>query len=215
MQFAMSQNARMERDSLDDTINFEISSAIDGRNIMTQSVQRTTTTTVTSSGSGPSMSSSTVIQYDMPTRDISSDSLNRTEPELLLTSTESLTSSTATNATYQNRTTDSQMSGSITSCGSNTMIDTLDSNYPDFYSPSSSSYQIHHQQQQQQPYQSTTTTTATSYAFQEHELFDDENFSPITFNVTKQTNQSENSSTGLTQISSINSFHKSGRKQSN
>lgn len=220
MQFAMSQNARMERDSLDDTINYEISSAIDGRQIMTQNVQRTTTTTVTSSsGSGPSMSSSTtVIQYDMPTRDISSDSLNRTEPELLLTSTESLTSSTATNATYQNRTTDSQMSGSITSCGSNTMVDTLDSNYADFYSPSSSSYQIHQQQQQQQqPFQSTTTTTtATSYAYQEHEMFDDENFSPITFNVMKQTNQSvENSSTGLTQISSINSFHKSGRKQSN
>ena len=211
MQFAMSQNARIERDSLDDTINYEISSAIEGRKIMTQNVQRTTTTTVTSSGSGPTISSSTVIQYDMPTRDISSDSLNRTEPELLLTSTESLTSSTATNATYQNRTTDSQMSGSITSCGSNTMIDTLDSNYTDFYSPSSSSYQIH---QQQQPYQSTTTTT--SYAYQEHEMFDDENFSPITFNVTKQSSQSvENSSTGLTQISSIKSFHKSGRKQSN
>ncbi|KFB46830.1 AGAP002274-PA-like protein [Anopheles sinensis] len=57
-------------------------------------------------------------------KDISADSL--TGPDAaFLTSTESLeTSSTATNATYQNET-DSQMSSSVTSCDSITMVDTL------------------------------------------------------------------------------------------
>uniref|UniRef100_A0A1B0D7T7 Uncharacterized protein n=1 Tax=Phlebotomus papatasi TaxID=29031 RepID=A0A1B0D7T7_PHLPP len=69
-------------------------------------------------------------------KDISSDSLNPVEGDLLLTSSESLdqyTSSTATNATYQTDR-DSQMSGSMTSCDSNTMIDTLDSNVAEYYS---------------------------------------------------------------------------------
>lgn len=57
-------------------------------------------------------------------RDISNDSLNLnvSEKELMLTSSESLTSST--NATYQNET-DSQMSSSVTSCESTTLIDIL------------------------------------------------------------------------------------------
>ncbi|XP_052902968.1 uncharacterized protein LOC128310384 [Anopheles moucheti] len=57
-------------------------------------------------------------------KDISADSL--TGPDAaFLTSTESLeTSSTATNATYQNET-DSQMSSSVTSCDSITMVDTV------------------------------------------------------------------------------------------
>lgn len=62
------------------------------------------------------------------------------EPELLLTSTESLeTNSTATNATYRNN--DSQMSGSMTSCDSNTMIDTLDTFYAHSASSSNQNFQ--------------------------------------------------------------------------
>ncbi|GAB0093044.1 hypothetical protein DMENIID0001_080960 [Sergentomyia squamirostris] len=87
-----------------------------------------TTTTVTRSG-GPQ-------SFGAIPKDISSDSLNPLECDLLLTSSESLdqyTSSTATNATYQTDR-DSQMSGSMTSCDSNTMIDTLDSNVAEYYS---------------------------------------------------------------------------------
>lgn len=75
-----------------------------------------TITTVTSSTVYPGME-----------KEISSDSLNMAEHRSM-TSSESMdhTSSTATNATYKNATTDSQMSGSITSCDSTTMIDTLD-----------------------------------------------------------------------------------------
>lgn len=182
LQFAASQTYKMERDSIDEAVKIGISSTSDGKQIITQTV--TKTSTVTSGGgagsSGEATISSSVTHYEMPPKDISSDSLNRTEPELLLTSTESLeTSSTATNATYQNET-DSQMSGSITSCGSTTMIDTLDTSFPDFYSPSSSSHQIHQQQ---------TSTTTTTYSYQEHELLDEETFSPITFNVTKKPHQ--------------------------
>ncbi|XP_059611842.1 microtubule-associated protein futsch-like, partial [Phlebotomus argentipes] len=88
----------------------------------------TTTTTVTRTG-GPQ-------SFGAIPKDISSDSLNPLEGDLLLTSSESLdqyTSSTATNATYQTDR-DSQMSGSMTSCDSNTMIDTLDSNVAEYYS---------------------------------------------------------------------------------
>uniref|UniRef100_A0A4Y0APA7 Uncharacterized protein n=3 Tax=Anopheles funestus TaxID=62324 RepID=A0A4Y0APA7_ANOFN len=77
-----------------------------------QSVQITSLHTVTGAG-GRTMQ-----------KDISADSL--TGPDAaFLTSTESLeTSSTATNATYQNET-DSQMSSSVTSCDSITMVDTV------------------------------------------------------------------------------------------
>lgn len=88
----------------------------------------TTTTTITRTG-GPQ-------SFGAIPKDISSDSLNPVEGDLLLTSSESLdqyTSSTATNATYQTDR-DSQMSGSMTSCDSNTMIDTLDSNVAEYYS---------------------------------------------------------------------------------
>ncbi|XP_058056211.1 uncharacterized protein LOC131207607 [Anopheles bellator] len=78
-----------------------------------QHVMYTTTTTTT-----------TVHVAGGMQKDISADSL--TGPDAaFLTSTESLeTSSTATNATYQNET-DSQMSSSVTSCDSITMVDTL------------------------------------------------------------------------------------------
>ncbi|KAG5680955.1 hypothetical protein PVAND_010430 [Polypedilum vanderplanki] len=161
-QIADEQNIEMIAGSSKKVITKTVtSSGTDGQNV--------TTTTVTS----------TVTHYDMPQqRDISSDSLNaRTEPELLLTSTESLeTSSTATNATYQNET-DSQMSGSITSCGSNTMIE-MDP--IGFYSPSSSSHQI--------TSTTTTSTIRTSYTHHEGTLLDEdeEDFAPITFSVKKQ-----------------------------
>lgn len=178
LQFAASQASKMERDSIDDTINFEISGgSSSSRKVVSQTI---TTTSVTSqpaatAGGQTSTVTSTVVRYDMPPKDISSDSLNRTELDFLLTSTESLSSSTATNATYQNPSENSQMSGSMTSCDSNTMIDTLDGTFPDFYSPSSSSHQIHQ-----------TTTTTTTYAVKENEnLLDDDEFTSITKTFTK------------------------------
>jgi hypothetical protein len=170
----------MERDSIDDTINFEISSKI-GQKVVTQTVTKTSVTSQPAGSSGQTTTvMSTVTHYEMPPKDISSDSLNRTEPELLLTSTESLeTSSTATNtnATYRNAN-DSQMSGSMTSCDSNTMMDTLDNTFADFYSPSSSSHQIHQ-----------TTTTTTTYSYQENENLLDEDFSGIPRKITKKSDQ--------------------------
>lgn len=138
----------------DDLMNFEMSGGatkkfVTKTSTVNPSGQQNITTTITS----------TVTRSEMPQqRDISSDSLNaRTEPELLLTSTESLSSSTATtNATYRN---EMDMSGSTTSWGSNTMIELESATSPfptDFYSPTSSSS---HQQ-----FQQTTTTTTTSYS---------------------------------------------------
>lgn len=175
LQFAASQSSKMERDSIDEAMNIEMSSGSGS-----SSKKVITKTTTTGSGTGgqtvTTIVSTVTQQYDMPQhKDISCDSLNARDPELLLTSTESLTSSTATNATYTNEA-DSQMSGSITSCGSNTMIE-MD---PNFYSPSSSSHQIHQQQQQQV----TTTTTTTSYSYQHSDLLDDD-FAPISFTVKK------------------------------
>lgn len=83
-----------------------------------ETVVRTTTTVVTSSTIYPAME-----------KEISSDSLNFADQEMRsMTSSESMehTSSTATNATYKNAN-DSQMSSSVTSCDSTTMIDNLDS----------------------------------------------------------------------------------------
>ncbi|XP_052863794.1 ankyrin-2-like [Anopheles cruzii] len=109
-------------------------------------------------------------------KDISADSL--TGPDAaFLTSTESLeTSSTATNATYQNET-DSQMSSSVTSCDSITMVDTLGGPGMDSFhvgielqQQQQATYaQQRQQQQQQQVYRSSqiasssaTVTTASS-----------------------------------------------------
>lgn len=175
LQFAASQASKMERDSIDDTINYEISSS--GKKVITQTITKTSATSQSAGPSGQTTTvTSTVVRYDMPPKDISSDSLNRTDNDLLLTSTESLgTSSTSTNATYRNAN-DSQMSGSMTSCDSNTMIE-LDNTFPDFYSPSSSSHQIHQ------------TSTTTTYTFQENEnLLDEENFPTGSRNIPKKPN---------------------------
>jgi hypothetical protein len=141
MEIAAVQASLMQRDSIDEALILD-------QDIPGGAFRKVTTKTVSSGGNTiTTTTTSTVVQYDMPqTRDISCDSLNaRTENDQLLTSTESLeTSSTATNATYTNEA-DSQMSGSITSCGSNTMIE-MDP--MGFYSPSSSSQQIHHKDQQ-------------------------------------------------------------------
>lgn len=86
-----------------------------------EAVVRTITTVTTSSGIYPA---TTKME-----KELSSDSLNMGDPELrgAMTNSESMeyTSSTATNATYKNAN-DSQMSSSVTSCDSTTMIDTLD-----------------------------------------------------------------------------------------
>jgi len=59
------------------------------------------------------------------------------------------------------------------------MIDNLDTTFPDFYSPSSSSHQIHQ-----------TTTTTTTYAYKENEnLLDDDDFTSLTQNLTKKSKQ--------------------------
>lgn len=207
LQYAISHSSRADRDSLDDTINVEISttsgSSSNKQEIQKQTVTKTSSSTVTGLGGSTVITTTTItsgiFKQEMPSKDISCESLNRTEP--LLTSTESLeTSSTATNATYQNET-DSQMSGSITSCGSNTLIDTLDSTFPDFYSPTSS-------QIQQQFHTSSSTTTTTVYDY-EHDMFDDENFSPITFSVKPRQNiVVDSDSTAGTHISS---YHNTGR----
>lgn len=176
LQFATSQASKMERDSIDDTINIESSSS--GKKVITQTTTKTITSQSTGLGGQTSTVTSTVVRYDMPPKDISSDSLNRAELDLLLTSTESLeTSSTNTNATYRNADS-SIMSGSITSCDSTTILDTLDSTFPDFYSPSSSSHQI---------YQTTTTT----YSIKENEnLLDEDDFTAAAAsNATKKSNQ--------------------------
>ncbi|KAL7038710.1 hypothetical protein ACKWTF_009667 [Chironomus riparius] len=170
MLIAANSSGKMDRDSFDDVLNFESNSG-------SSSSKKTTTKTITSTGvDGQSVTTtvtSTTVRYDMPQhKDISNDSLNaRTEPDMLLTSTESLTSSTATNATYQNET-DSQMSGSITSCGSTTMIE-MDPT-TSFFSPSSSTHHI-------------TSTTTTTYSYHDSDLPDDD-FKPITFTV-KKSNQ--------------------------
>ncbi|KAG4078375.1 hypothetical protein HA402_013085 [Bradysia odoriphaga] len=156
MQLAlMAQAGNYERDSIDGNtrIDVETSVATSGN----QTIQtRTITTTTVSSTHGPGMS-----------KDISNDSLNvnQSEPELLLTSTESLdqSSSVATNATYTNEM-NSQMSGSITSCGSNTLIDSLDGPF-DFQSgmmASSSQFGFDDRQLMGGTASSSTSTTTTT-----------------------------------------------------
>lgn len=88
-----------------------------------ETVVRTITTLTTSSVVYPTTTTTMTME-----KDISSDSLNLGEQDpRTMTHSESMefTSSTATNATYKNAN-DSQMSSSVTSCDSTTMIDTLD-----------------------------------------------------------------------------------------
>lgn len=129
------QSCRSEADSLDfgqipnsqsiDSIDFNehLTKKFDETQTFThgnpETVVRTTTTVTTSSTVYPTMTIE---------KDISSDSLNLDDQHLRqLTTSESMeyTSSTATNATYKNNT-DSQMSSSVTSCDSTTMIDNVD-----------------------------------------------------------------------------------------
>lgn len=173
LQFAATQGSKVERDSIDDTMNFEMSLPGGGKRVVTQTVTKTVTS-VPAGSSGQTSTVTSTVRYDMPARDISNDSLNRTDTDLLLTSTESIeTSSTSTNATYRNASEASQMSGSMTSCDSNTLIDGA---FSDFYSPSSSVHQIHE-------------TTTTTYAFKENEnLLDDEDLAVIARSVAKKPN---------------------------
>lgn len=129
MQYALmaGQMSKVQRDSIDGSTTFvDVSSAMtnSGNQIIETTRITTTTSAASSSGYGGGIS-----------KDISNDSLNiqHSEPELLLTSTESLEHTSSTNATYQNEI-DSQMtlSGSMTSCDSNTLVDVLHS---DFYEP--------------------------------------------------------------------------------
>lgn len=116
MQYALlDQATKGDRDSMDGSSTFysvQTTMTSSGNQIITS-----TTSAASSSGYGGGIS-----------KDISSDSLNlnQSEKELLLTSTESLENTSSTNATYQNET-DSQMSSSVTSCESNTLMDTLGS----------------------------------------------------------------------------------------
>lgn len=158
MQLAlMAQAGNYERDSIDGNTRIDVETTVSTSGNQTVQTRTITTTTMSSSTYDPGMS-----------KDISSDSLNvnQSEPELLLTSTESLdqTSSVATNATYTNEM-NSQMSGSITSCGSTTLIDSLDGPF-EFQSgimaPSSSQFGFDDRQLMGgTPSSSTTTTTTT------------------------------------------------------
>lgn len=91
--------ARIDRDSLEEAAIFEQQQHSTGR------ITRTTTETM---------------QKEFSSDSITSQASNMAET--LQTSTESMTSSTATNATYTNDM-NSQMSGSMTSCDSTTLID--------------------------------------------------------------------------------------------
>lgn len=121
LQIALMNQARLDRDNVIDD-NFVPDAKLSSTR--TTSVVTTVTKSHVSGGGGGSEIQS------MP-KDISSDSLNsglnltQLEIDALLTSTDSFdhSSSYATNATYQN---ESQMSGSMTSCDSNTMIDNLE-----------------------------------------------------------------------------------------
>lgn len=122
---AMTQSIHMQRDSFDANLLDLTSSGIMGGSYITDGKNVTTTSMASSSGYGGGIS-----------KDISSDSLNlNQEPELLITSTESLDHTSSTFATYQSQS-DSQMtmSGSMTSCDSNTLVDTCDTTiHSDFY----------------------------------------------------------------------------------
>lgn len=115
---AMTQSSQMQRDSFDANTLIDLTSSVTMSGSHTLESRTITTSMASSSGYGGGIS-----------KDISSDSLNlaHSEPELLITSTESLDHTSSTFATYYNET-DSQMtmSGSMTSCDSNTLIDNMD-----------------------------------------------------------------------------------------
>lgn len=115
---AMTQSIHIQRDSFDANLLDLTSSGLMGSSYMTETARTITTTSMaSSSGYGGGIS-----------KDMSSDSLNlNQEPELLITSTESLDHTSSTFATYQSQS-DSQMtmSGSMTSCDSNTLVDSGD-----------------------------------------------------------------------------------------
>uniref|UniRef100_A0A1Q3FQI7 Uncharacterized protein n=1 Tax=Culex tarsalis TaxID=7177 RepID=A0A1Q3FQI7_CULTA len=185
----MSRTSETKRDSLDSLpYSSEAKSGFSSPTKPASGQRGVVTESVAIAGTSSSSYQYTGSMQSGMTKDISVDSL--TGQDAFLTSTESLeTSSTATNATYQNET-DSQMSSSVTSCGSITMVDTLD-NIGDldnfglqesvtFMSTSTSavSSSSQQQQQQQQQYQqqqqhqqttqilrstsSTTSTTSTT-----------------------------------------------------
>lgn len=107
----LNQQTKFENDSIEENIMPDASES--GSKFITT----TATTTVTK----------TLMQRDMSNDSLTSGGyVNHLEQDSFTTSADSFdhTSSTATNATYCN---ESQMSGSITSCDSNTMIDNVDS----------------------------------------------------------------------------------------
>lgn len=144
MQYAlMSQATKADRDSMDSGhVQYPAQgvASILAHQSGDSRLITSTTSVASSSGYGGGIS-----------KDISSDSLclNQSEKELMLTSSESLTTS-STNATYQNET-DSQMSSSVTSCESTTLIDTLRTRGARYYDLDDD-------------YETTqTTTTSTAY----------------------------------------------------
>uniref|UniRef100_A0A336M8Q0 CSON013775 protein n=1 Tax=Culicoides sonorensis TaxID=179676 RepID=A0A336M8Q0_CULSO len=109
---------RIDRDSLEEPHGYELhtttTTTSGGRQIITHTLTETTSHVFTT-------------PYEMQ-KEFSSDSINSatSTQEPLLTSTESIeTGSTATNATFTNDG-NSQMSGSMTSCDSTTLIDNTD-----------------------------------------------------------------------------------------
>lgn len=123
---AMTQSIHFQHDSIDANTFIDLTSSVTTSSSLIQETKTITTiSTASSSGYGGGIS-----------KDISSDSLNiaQSEPELLITSTESLDHTSSTFATYHNET-DSQMtmSGSMTSCDSNTLVDNSDTIRNEFY----------------------------------------------------------------------------------
>lgn len=114
----MNQSVHTKYDSFDANTLIDLTSSVTTSGSQVLESRTITTSVASSSGYGGGIS-----------KDISSDSLNigQSEPELLITSTDSLDHTSSTFATYYNET-DSQMtmSGSMTSCDSNTLIDNLD-----------------------------------------------------------------------------------------
>lgn len=148
MQYALMAQAasNYERDSIDGNTHIDVQTTVTtsgNQTIQTRTITQTSSNVMWTVGGEESTSTGGIGGGfgDGMSKDMSSDSLNvnQSEPELLLTSTESLdrSSSVATNATYHNEN-ESQMSGSMTSCGSNTLIDTMDSQCSDLYQVSSS-----------------------------------------------------------------------------
>lgn len=118
---AMTQSMHFQRDSFDANTFVDFTSSVTTSGSQLTESKTITVSATSSSGYGGGIS-----------KDISSDSLNihQSEPELLITSTESLDQTSSTFATYQNQS-DSQMtmSGSMTSCDSNTLVDSSENTY--------------------------------------------------------------------------------------